>query len=214
MWAPPKVLRIRDVYQGFRILIFIHPGSNNSNKRGGGKIFCPTFFVTTNITKFITILLLNCETGKKFAPINKELWYFTKKIVTKLSKIRVWDTGSVIQDPEKTYSGNRIQGSRRHQITDQRDHTSWIPSRILKSVSFSFSSNMLIFQLAVAFSFYQYFLKVWMGIYCRMDATIGKHWDKKCYKQQKTIPDPQDTLLFGPHHPEYIIIRMVRFWVL
>ncbi len=32
---------------------------------------------------------------------------FTKKIVTKLSKIWVWDPGSEIRDPEKTYSGSR-----------------------------------------------------------------------------------------------------------
>jgi hypothetical protein len=31
-----------------------------------------------------------------------------KKIVSKFSKIRVWDSGSEIRDPEKTYSGSRI----------------------------------------------------------------------------------------------------------
>jgi hypothetical protein len=35
---------------------------------------------------------------------------FTQKIVTKLSKVWVWDPGSEIRDPEKTYSGSRIQG--------------------------------------------------------------------------------------------------------
>jgi hypothetical protein len=43
---------------------------------------------------------------------------FTQKIVTKLSKIWVWDPGSEIRDPEKTYSGSRIQGSKRHRIPD------------------------------------------------------------------------------------------------
>jgi hypothetical protein len=43
---------------------------------------------------------------------------FTQKIVTKLSKIWVWDTGSEIRDPEKTYPGSRIQGSKRHRIPD------------------------------------------------------------------------------------------------
>jgi hypothetical protein len=33
---------------------------------------------------------------------------FTQKIVNKLSKIWVWDLGSEIRDPEKTYSGSRI----------------------------------------------------------------------------------------------------------
>jgi hypothetical protein len=37
----------------------------------------------------------------------KEL--FTQKIVTMLSKIRLWNPGSEIRDPEKTYSGSRGQ---------------------------------------------------------------------------------------------------------
>ncbi len=37
-----------------------------------------------------------------------------KKIVIRLSKILVWDPGSEIRDPEKTYSGSWIQGSKRH----------------------------------------------------------------------------------------------------
>ncbi len=36
----------------------------------------------------------------------KEL--FTQNIVTKLSKVWVWDSGSEIRDPEKSYSGSRI----------------------------------------------------------------------------------------------------------
>jgi hypothetical protein len=43
---------------------------------------------------------------------------FTQKIVNKLSKIWVWDLGSEIRDPEKTYSGFRILGSNRHLIPD------------------------------------------------------------------------------------------------
>jgi hypothetical protein len=35
-----------------------------------------------------------------------------------LSKIWVWNPGSEIRDPEKTYSGSRIQGSKRHRIPD------------------------------------------------------------------------------------------------
>jgi hypothetical protein len=45
-----------------------------------------------------------CE-EKKFGPIFKELYVdFTKKIVTKY--------GFAIRDPEKTYTGSRIQGSK------------------------------------------------------------------------------------------------------
>jgi hypothetical protein len=58
--------------------------------------------------------------------LKKKMWanflriieLFTQKIVKKLSKIWVWDLGSEIRDPEKTYSGSRIQGSKRHRIPD------------------------------------------------------------------------------------------------
>jgi hypothetical protein len=59
-----------------------------------------------------------------FGMLKKKIWanfqriieLFIQKIVTKLSKIWVWDLGSEIQDPEKNYSGSRIQGSKRHRI--------------------------------------------------------------------------------------------------
>jgi hypothetical protein len=58
--------------------------------------------------------------------LKKKIWpnfpriieVFTQKIVTKPSKIWVWDPRSEIRDPEKTYSGSRIQGSKRHRIPD------------------------------------------------------------------------------------------------
>jgi hypothetical protein len=58
--------------------------------------------------------------------LKKKIWanfqrivvVFTKKIFTMLSNIWVWDPGSEIRDPEKTYSGSRIQGSKRHRILD------------------------------------------------------------------------------------------------
>jgi hypothetical protein len=39
-------------------------------------------------------------------------------ILTKLSKISVWDKRSKIRDPEKTYSGSWIQGTKRQWIPD------------------------------------------------------------------------------------------------
>jgi hypothetical protein len=51
---------------------------------------------------------------KKFlANFQRIIELFTQNIVTKLSKICVWDPGS-----DKTYSGSRIQGSKRHRIPD------------------------------------------------------------------------------------------------
>ncbi len=50
----PEVLRIRGVYPGSRILIFIHLGSRiqkQQQKSGVKKICCHIFFVATDITK-------------------------------------------------------------------------------------------------------------------------------------------------------------------
>jgi hypothetical protein len=52
-----------------------------------------------------------------FEVLKKKIWanfqrikeLFTPNIVTKLSKIWVWDPGSEIRDPEKTYTGSRGQ---------------------------------------------------------------------------------------------------------
>jgi hypothetical protein len=55
---------------------------------------------------------------KIWANFHRTIELFTRKIVTKLSKIWVWDPGSEIWDPEKTYSGSRIQGSKKHRIQD------------------------------------------------------------------------------------------------
>jgi hypothetical protein len=54
---------------------------------------------------------------------------FTQKIVTKLSKIWIWDQKSEIRDQkseirdqEKTYSGSQIYGSKKHRIPDPDPH--------------------------------------------------------------------------------------------
>jgi hypothetical protein len=55
---------------------------------------------------------------KIWANFQRIIELFTKKIVKKLFKIWSWDPGSGIRDPEKTHSGSRIQGSKRHRIPD------------------------------------------------------------------------------------------------
>jgi hypothetical protein len=67
-----SVLRIRDVYPGSRILILIHPGSNNSNKRGEEKN-CSTFFCSHKDGKLKKIILFLNRYRKKFEPIHKKL---------------------------------------------------------------------------------------------------------------------------------------------
>ncbi len=86
------------------------PGSKNSNKREGWKKI-KLFSVATNFTELNIILFLKCW-RKIWAKFQRIIEVFTQKIVTKLSKIWVWDTGS----GKKTYYGSRIQGSKRHRI--------------------------------------------------------------------------------------------------
>ena len=50
-----------------------------------------------------------------FSGFPQNMIIFHPKILLKLSEIMV---GSGIQDPEKTYPGSRIQGSKRYQIPD------------------------------------------------------------------------------------------------
>jgi hypothetical protein len=69
--------------------------------------------------------------------LKKKIWVnfqriielFTQKIVTMLPKICVWDPGSEIRDPEKTYSGSRIQRSKRHRILDPGSGSATLDSR-------------------------------------------------------------------------------------
>jgi hypothetical protein len=62
---------------------------------------------------------------KIWANFQRLIELFTKKIVKKLFKIWSWDPESEIRDPEKTYSGSRIQGSKRHRIPDP-DPQHWV----------------------------------------------------------------------------------------
>ncbi len=55
------------------------PGSHNSNKRGGEKISCPTFFVATNRTKLKIILFLNKYRKKHLSQCTKNYSTFCPK---------------------------------------------------------------------------------------------------------------------------------------
>ncbi len=71
------MLRTRDFFPGFRILIFTHP----KTARGEKKICC------MNFTKLEIILLLKRQ--KSWANCQRIIELFTQKNVTKLSKIWV-----------------------------------------------------------------------------------------------------------------------------
>jgi hypothetical protein len=114
---------IRDVYPGSRILIFTHPGSRISDpktatKDRGGKKNFQTIFCSHKFHKTEYYFI--------FDMLNKKIWHnfqriievFTQKIVTKPSKILVWDPRSEIQKKPIPDPRSRIQGSKRHRIPD------------------------------------------------------------------------------------------------
>ncbi len=91
------------------------PGSKNGNERQGWKnFFCHIFFFgAINFTKLNYFI---------FAMLKKKIWpifqriieLFTPKIVTKLSKICVWDPRSGIRKKPIPDPGSR--GQKRHRI--------------------------------------------------------------------------------------------------
>jgi hypothetical protein len=103
-----------------RILIFTHPGSKNSNKieGRGEKKFVFITLCSYKFHKIANYFSFGVLKKKSWATFQRIIELFTQKIVTKLSKIWVWNLRSEIRDPEKTYSGSMIQGSKRHWIPD------------------------------------------------------------------------------------------------
>ncbi len=85
------------------------PGSKNSKKEGWKKICCHTFFCSHKFHIIENYFIFEMMKKKIWANFQRIIEVFTQKIVTKLSKLWVWD-------PEKTYSGSRIQGSKKHRI--------------------------------------------------------------------------------------------------
>ncbi len=77
-------------------------------KRGVKKIWCHTFLCSHKFHKLVYYFSFEVLKKKIWANFQRIIELFTQKIVTKLSKVWVWDPGSEIRDPEKTYSGSRI----------------------------------------------------------------------------------------------------------
>jgi hypothetical protein len=110
-----SVLRIRDVYPGSRILIFTHSGSRiqkQQQKRGATNNSCQTFFGSHKFHKIENYFSFEVLKKKIWANFQRIIELFTPKIVTKLSKIWVWNpgsrgqkgTGSRIPDPQHWFS--------------------------------------------------------------------------------------------------------------
>ncbi len=124
------VWRIRDVYPGSRIpdpdfyLSRIPDLGSRIKKqqknRGVKKKFCHTFLCSHKFHKIEHYISFEVLKKKIWANFQRIIELFTQKIVAKLSKIWVRDPGSEIRDPEKTYSGSRIQGSKKAPDPDQQ----------------------------------------------------------------------------------------------
>jgi hypothetical protein len=103
------VLRIRDVYPGSRMFIpdpgswflpITDPGSRvqkQHQKRGVKNFLCHTFLCSHKSHKIKNYFSFEVLKRKIWANFLRIIELFTQKIVTKLSKIMVWDPGSGIR---------------------------------------------------------------------------------------------------------------------
>ncbi len=92
------------------------PGSKNSNKREGWKKICHTFLCSHKFDKIVHYFSFEVLKKKIWVNFQRIIELFTQKIVTKLSKVWVWDPG--IRDPGSGKNLFRIQGLKRHRIPD------------------------------------------------------------------------------------------------
>jgi hypothetical protein len=95
-------------HPGYQILILTHPGSRISD----------TFFCSHKFHKIENYFIFEMLKGKIWANFQRIIELFNQKVVTKLSKIWVWDSGSGkkhIRDP-----GSRGQKGTGSQVSDPR----------------------------------------------------------------------------------------------
>ncbi len=97
------------------------PGSNNNKKRRG-KICCPAFFVSRNVTKFINYFISEKGTEKIGANWQRLSLLFTQKIVARLSDMGLGP--GVDQGSGKNLF--RIQWSKKHRIPDPEPQHCWL----------------------------------------------------------------------------------------
>ncbi len=84
-----------DFYPGSWFLPIPDPGCKNSNKREGWKkICCHNFLCSHKFHKIANYFSFEVLKKKIWANFQRIIELFTPKIVTKLSKIWIWDPGS------------------------------------------------------------------------------------------------------------------------
>jgi hypothetical protein len=98
-----------------RILIFTHPGSRiqkQQQKRGVKKICCHNFLCRHKFHKIANYFSFEVLKKKIWANFQRIIELFTQKIVTKLSKIWIWDPGSGKKPiPDPGSRGQKSSGS-------------------------------------------------------------------------------------------------------
>jgi hypothetical protein len=80
------------------------------------KLDVKSFYVARKYKKIVNYFIFEVLQKIFFANFHRIIELFTKKICQKALQNMV--LGSGIRDPEKTHSGSRIQGSKRHRIPD------------------------------------------------------------------------------------------------
>ncbi len=127
---------------------------------------------------------------KIWANFQRIIELFAQKFVTRMSKIWVRDPGTGIRDPEKTYSGSRIQGSKKHRIPDPdpqpwKKHSIQDPDPQHWLSLNSFLINMFLynfFEIVVAVSTNKAELPVWIR--------MNPHSSWKPASKKTCHPDP------------------------
>jgi hypothetical protein len=96
------------------------PDPKTVTKERGENFFSLYFFCSHKFHKIEYYVIFKMLKKKIWANFQRIVEVFTQKTFNMLSNIWVWDPGSGIRDPGsgKTYSGSRIQGSKRHRIPD------------------------------------------------------------------------------------------------
>jgi hypothetical protein len=120
--VPYPVLRIRDFYPSQ----IPDPGSrisdpNTATKERGKNISCHTFLCSHKFDKIENYFSFEMLKKKMWANFQRIIAHFLPKKLSLSSQkygFGIWDPGPEIRDPEKTYSGFRIQGLKRHRILD------------------------------------------------------------------------------------------------
>ncbi len=111
MFIPdPDFYPSRILVPGSRISNPRIPDPKTATKERGEKKCCHTFFCSHEFQKIVNYFIFKMLKKKIRANFQRIIELFTQKIVTKLSKIWV---GIRVRD-----TGSRIQGSKRHWITD------------------------------------------------------------------------------------------------